>query len=566
MLVAVVLFSSVPLVQAFCEEAASSEAKKPTDPVGLAIERELPRAKSIEGAMLAQKIDDMRFYEGRTFEPAWSGDGARAKDAKALMEGIEGASAHGLDPADYHLAAIQGLGEQLQSVDAFQRDLLLAKRDMLLTDAFLKLAQHLDEGVANPFYSGGNQRKPSSPTDRVAVLTGALASRSVKEALENLAPQTKEYANLQKALTWMQEEAARAQWPKVDDGKKIEPGDANPRVVQVRRRLEAEGFLKPAPAPVEKTRAEIAAEMQAPALGSAEEGYDEQLEAAVKDFQSRYGLEADGVVGKRTILMMNRTPAWRVCQIKINLDRLRALKHVITTERYALVNVPDFSLTISEGGKPVNSMKVIVGRLDRKSPLMSDMIRFIVFSPKWHVPRSIAVKDKLPKIKKDPSFIRRQGMKMYTVGETGIEEVDAETIDWSEVDASNFSYRIVQAAGDANALGRVKFMFPNRHDVYLHDTPTKNLFSHDQRTDSSGCIRISDPVWLAQYLLKDKEDWTRERIDASMRRATPLQEDISEHMPIHILYITAWADDAGIPVFRHDVYGYDAVVAKEICD
>lgn len=565
-LAAVTLALMLPLPQALCEEAPSVETKLPVSRVGMVIERMLPRARSVEGVTLVQKTDDMRFYEERAFEPAWSGDRVRKKNAEDLLEGIEEAQAHGLNPQVYHLAAIKALDEKHSSVEGEARDDLLAKRDILLTDAFFQFAQHLDEGMTNPYYSNRNQRKPPSSTDRVALLRQALLSRDVKGALEGLAPQTPAYANLKKALARFEQESMGAEWPKVGTGKKIEPGDVSPRVVEVRRRLEAEGFLKPAPKPAQPAEpAETDAATATAPEGPGEELYEADVETGVKAFQAAYGLDPDGVIGKRTVIMMNRTPSWRLCQIKVNLDRQRALKHIITTERYALVNVPDFRLTIYEEGKPYHNMKVIVGRLDRKSPLMSDNIRFIVFSPKWHVPTSIAVKDKLPKIKKDPSFVRRHGMKMYTVGETGIEEVDAETVDWSTVDASNFSYRIVQAAGDANALGRVKFMFPNRHDVYLHDTPTKKLFNRDKRTYSSGCIRIADPVWFAEYLLKDKEEWTAERIKASMRRASPLHENLSEHMPIHILYITAWADEEGNPTFRHDVYGYDAAAAKEIC-
>ncbi len=565
-------FSSLP---AYAEETAAKEGgtaeaealSVPATPLAEEISRLLSGTKSIDGVVLVYRGEALAFYEGRAFAPAWSGGRSAVKDSDELLSAVESASTHGLSPSRYHLQAIEALQARLDEAGDSEKDGLAARLDLIKTDAFLSLAHDFECGVTNPFHSNANQRKPRCDIDLSAILTEAVNGDSVKGALESLPPQNERYARLREALAKMREKAANASWPQVSGGKKkIEPGDTDPRVAEVRNRLAAEGYIEAPGLSKAKSRKEINEEMQATSVVPGDDFYDPKLEEAVKRFQRDFGLADDGVIGARTQLMMNRQPDWRVCQIAINLDRLRSLDHVITTERYALVNVPDFSLNIFEGGKPTHKMKVIVGRLDRKSPLMSDRIRFIVFSPKWHVPTSIAVKDKLPKIKKDPSFIRRHGMKVYAVGDTGIEEIEPESVDWSSVDAGNFSYRIVQAAGDANALGRVKFMFPNRHAVYLHDTPTKYLFKRDKRTYSSGCIRIEDPIWFAEYLLSDKEEWDRDRISASMSRATPMHVPISEEMPIHILYLTAWGDENGNPVFRHDVYGYDKVAAKELCD
>jgi murein L,D-transpeptidase YcbB/YkuD len=563
-LVLVLLVSGPALGQ---EPDQAVEEVTPKSPVGAAIEQILPRVKSIEGATLAQKGEDLLFYKGRRFEPAFSGSKGAKKNEKALIGEIEKAPDHGLKAADYHLDAIERLRQQIDEAEDGGRDDLLARLDILLADAFLKLAHDLECGRANPYFStGGNQRPPRCDVDFVAILADAVDDHKVKEALEGLAPQTERYSRLKKALVKAREAAAQGSWPPVSmKVRKIEPGDTSPTVAQVRARLAAEGFIETPGQTKAKSRAEINEEMQRTSAEPGEDYYDDELVEAVKRFQVKYGLGEDGVIGKRTVLMMNREPSWRVCQVKINLDRMRALEHVIVTDRYAMVNIPEFNLTIFEGAKPIKEMKVIVGRLDRKSPLMSDNIRLLVFSPKWHVPTSIAVKDKLPKIKKDPSFIRRHGMTVYSVGDTGIERIEPEEVDWEAVNAGNFPYRLVQGVGDANALGRVKFLFPNRHAVYLHDTPTKYLFKRGKRTYSSGCIRISDPIWFAKYLLDGREGWDEERIKASMRRATPLHVSLEEHMPIHILYITAWGDEEGDPVFRHDVYGFDKVLAKQFC-
>ena len=548
---------------AWAEEAAEEGTFTPTDPVGIIIKGMLPGARSIEGSTLDQKGLDLGFYQARNFDPAW-GSG---KDAKALIEGIEDADSHGLRPGDYHLDGIRSLQEAIDGAPDADRDQLKAKLDILMTDAFFTLAGHLECGKANPYFSNGNQRESRCDVDFVTILTDATAKHDIGDAIEGLPPTGERYRRLKEALVKARETAETASWPPVAmKAKKVEPGDTSPTVSQVRARLVAEGFIEEPGQTKAKSRSEINEEMAQTSADPGENYYDEKLVLAVKRFQAKYGLGEDGVIGERTVLMMNRDPGWRVCQVKINLDRLRALDRVITTDRYALVNIPDFTLTIFDDGKPIKEMGVIVGRLDRKSPLMSDRIRFLVFSPKWHVPTSIAVKDKLPKIKKDPSFIRKHGMTLYAVGETGMERVEPEDVDWESVGAGNFSYRLVQGTGDANALGRVKFLFPNRHAVYLHDTPTKYLFKRGKRTFSSGCIRISDPIWFAEYLLSDKEGWDAERIKSSMRRATPLHVGINEQMPVHILYITAWGDEKGNPVYRHDVYNFDQALSKQFCD
>jgi len=541
---------------------AQDEAGPPRDPVAAEIERTLPSDGRLAGEALMVPASLRRFYERRGFAPAWDKPGGR--DSRGLREAIAGAEGHGLAPDSYHLQAIERLDGSYDEDEPASR----ASRDMLMTDAFLGLAAHLDSGILNPYFSNANQRKPKSDTDLVLVLDEALAGRKVEQRLSALAPQTASYSRLKQALAKAREELGTAVWPKVPKGrkKKIEPGDSDPSIPALRQRLIAEGLIDGPKLSRERAKAKADPDVRMQPSQPPEDFYGEDLVEGVILFQRKYGLKPDGVIGNRTLAMMNRDPQWRICQIRINLDRLRALKGKVNGGRYAVVNVPDFSLTIYEGGKPMHQMKVIVGMLSRKSPLMSDMIRFIVFSPKWHVPTSIAVKDKLPKIRKDPSFIRRHGMRVYSVGDTGIEEVDAESIDWESLSLGNFPYRIVQAAGDANALGRVKFMFPNRHAVYLHDTPTKYLFERGQRTYSSGCIRISDPIWFAKYLLKDKDGWDEDKIKASMRRSSPLTVNIDEHLPIHILYLTAWADENGEAVFRHDVYGFDAAAAKKFCD
>ncbi len=417
-----------------------------------------------------------------------------------------------------------------------------ADLDILLTDSFMTLASNLALGLADPYSFKVVWFKPDGGVDVVALLEKTLGAHAVGKALEGLAPQLDSYSRLEKVLARYEDLAAKGGWSSGLEGEKIEPGASDPRIVDVRRRLAAEGIAVTAAGPDESL-------------------YDDALKDAVIRFQQRHGLTPDGIIGRGTFAAMNATAGWRACQARINLDRMRALAADFSEPKYIAVNVPDYRVKVMEGGREALVIKAIVGRRDRKTPMMSNKVRIIVFSPRWDVPVSIAVKDKLPEIKKDPSFLERHGMKIYSEGA----EIPPEEVDWTAVDSSNFSYHIVQRSGDDNALGRVKFLFPNKDSVYLHDTPTKGLFQNAVRTFSSGCVRIENPTDLAEYLLKGKGEWDRGHIEAAMERKDPLYVNLDEPVPIHIVYITAWSDDDGTPEFRDDVYGRDRSLEKQFC-
>jgi murein L,D-transpeptidase YcbB/YkuD len=294
--------------------------------------------------------------------------------------------------------------------------------------------------------------------------------------------------------------------------------------------------------------------------------YDEDLKSAVMRFQTRHGLNPDGVIGKKTVDAMNVTAGQRLCEIKANMDRLRALDRALSEEHYIIANIPSFSVKAVESGKSVFEMKSIVGTPKNQTPLLSDKMEFVVFSPHWNVPDSIALKEEFEKMREDPSKFKKRGMKVFNQTENGKVEIDYENIDWSQVEAIEFSdnYKIIQNPGEANALGKIKFLFPNLEEVYMHDTPTKSLFTKDLRAFSHGCIRVEQPFDFAEYLLRDYPNWNPEKIKKAADGEKEIFVALKTPVPVYIVYLTAFMAN-GREEFRTDIYSYNRKIMRKFC-
>ena len=243
----------------------------------------------------------------------------------------------------------------------------------------------------------------------------------------------------------------------------------------------------------------------------------------------------------------------------MSLERLKTFSSEDLGERYLLVNVPAFTLDVVEEGRSLISMRTIVGQVkkEHRTPLFSEDLSYLVLNPVWNVPESIATKELLPKIKEDPTYFEKQNYKLISVKEGQRQEVDPKTINWTEIEHENFEFEIKQKSGRGNALGTIKFMFPNRYNVYLHDTSARSLFEHNVRSFSHGCVRIEKPMELAKYLLRDQPEWTVEKINAGIRSEGEKHVMFKTKVPVHIQYHTAWVDGEGRVHFRRDIYGYD---------
>jgi len=282
--------------------------------------------------------------------------------------------------------------------------------------------------------------------------------------------------------------------------------------------------------------------------------YDNALIESVKRFQASQGLDVDGVIGSTTIVAMNVPVQDRIESIILAMERLRWMPEDLG-QQYLIVNIAGFELRRINAGQVEERMAVVVGKPYHRTPVFSDRIRFLEFNPYWNVPPDITIKEELPTLRKSPASLAAQGFEAVR----GDQVIDLGSVDWSTFGAGHFPYQLRQRPGANNALGRVKFMFPNPHNVYLHDSPAQSLFGRNVRAFSHGCIRLSRPLELAEQVLRVSgvKGWTKDRINDVVASTKTTVVNLREPLPVHITYLTAWVDD-GVVNFRQDIYGHDA--------
>ncbi len=483
-----------------------------------------------------------RFYARKNYLPAWNDNGKISKKADSLIEAIEEISNQGLVPEYYHLEAIRDLMEKLR-VDKVNLE-ELAMLDVLLSDAFLMLGCHLSAGCVNPVTVEAEWFLDRTDLAVDVVLEDALEGNNLNESLSFLLPPQAEYFRLMNTLNQYRKIAAKGGWSIVNDEKILEVGDRNESVAKFKERLLNSGDLKH--------------------LGD-ENVFNEDIETAVVRFQKRHGLKTDGIVGTETFRALNVPVDQRVKQIEVNLERMRWASRSLG-HRYIVVNIADYNLRVIEHNETVMTMEVVVGRPYWDTPVFSEKMLYLVLNPSWKVPTSIVRREILPKIKKSPDYLASQGFQVVNGWMDDAEEIDWTTIDWAGMTAGSFKYKIRQAPGPLNPLGRIKFMMPNKFNIYLHDTPARELFSRNSRAFSHGCIRVKSPVELAIYLLQDDTDWTHENVMDAMEKGEELKIELQTPINVHVLYLTSWVDEEGILNFRDDIYGRDKRLYRAMKD
>ena len=488
----------------------------------------------LEGEVINSTQFLPEFYRQRDYRLAWN---AHMDNARALSDRILSSHEEGLVPADYHAAAIQRLlaessGKRLS--EARQVDL-----DIMLSEALARYAYHLRFGKVNPqrLDADWNMQRSFKGQDPVVELQAVIDSADLEAQLNASTTQLPVYKQFKQALASYEAIRAAGGWPVIPEGQTIKPGMQDARVPLLRERLQITGDLS-----------------TAVANGSSE--YDAMLEEAVKHFQLRHGLDADGVVGKGTLAAMNIPVAARINQIRVNLDRARWVSQDVP-ETFVIVDIAGFNARLFRNGEVVWDEPAQVGKPYRKTPVFREDMTYLELNPTWTIPPTILAKDILPKMKKDSSYLQKKNMQVLT--QDG-KVVDPGTIDWSSVSAKGFPYIIRQTPGPHNALGRVKFMFPNPHFVYLHDTPSKELFNRSSRAFSSGCIRVRNPFRLAELLLQDQDGWDRSKIDSAIDSLKQQRVSLTEPVPVLLLYWTVNVDADGMVYFKEDIYERDAKV------
>jgi len=414
------------------------------------------------------------------------------------------------------LRAIDGLAEEGLEPNRYHREALLrlpmdAERDVLASDAFLTAATHLSRGVVDPQFARPSWCGPPARIDVAAVLQSALDDGTIGETLGRVAVRHEGYVRLRNALAAYREVAGNGGWPVVPQGQTLRSGDDDARVAVLRKRLYS---------PTDSTV------------------FDAELEQLVRHFQSHHGITVDGIVGAETLRELNVSAADRVRQIAANMERWRWMPEDLGSS-YILVNIAAFRLDVIEAGRSVLSMKTVVGKEYTRTPFFAARIAEVIVNPWWNVPDSIASKELWPKQRRDPSYFAREHM-VVTNG------------------------RIRQRPGPWNSLGRLKFNMPNGYDVYLHDTPARQLFELPFRAFSHGCIRLERPMDLALYLLRDQPRWTQAAIESDIATGTERTIRLTSPRPVYVLYWTAWVGDDGHMEFHRDHYERDAALTAAL--
>lgn len=468
------------------------------------------------------------FYQRRNWQYAWFINDSLSSAAGTFLN-LVAANDSALHRAFSHDALhelVERINDRRDSVPltpTFMRHLELS-----LTAQFFRFADRKYSGLVQRDLRELDWFIPRRKKDLAQLLDSLVAGRMDLSPIEPLHPQyiaLKRHLPALYGLRWMDA------LPRVDLGRrrKLEPGDRDTAVVLIRERLTALGDL---------TWYDLG-RAQDPHL------YDSTLQAAVQVFQGRHGLLPDGVIGKGFLAQLNTPINDRIRTVLMNMERLRWVPER-TSPDMLLVNIPEFRLHVVESGRTIWSMDVVVGAEATSTVVFTDSLSRIVFSPTWSVPASIVRNEILPAMRRDPGYLARKGM--------------------VRAGGSDALPRIVQEPGPGNALGRVKFLFPNSYSIYLHDTPSKGGFARENRALSHGCVRLSEPKRLAAYLLRNDTAWTEARIDAAMDRRTELGVPVRPRLPVVIGYFTAWVDDDGRLNFRDDIYGHDARLARELFD
>jgi murein L,D-transpeptidase YcbB/YkuD len=469
-------------------------------------------------------------YAKYNYQPIWVNPGS----VRQLIDAIKDSYHDGLTPEDYHLSLIQQLQRALVAKPDSAKQ---AKLDVVLTDSLVRLGYHLLMGKVDPESIDSNWNMDRTlKLDPILKMSTAIESAQVTKLVAGFLPKADFYRNLKQALANYRKIQAEGGWPQVPAGETLKPSMIAPRVTTIRQRLT------------------VTADMPAVSMESAL--YDAAVEAGVKQFQQRHGFEEDGVVGKGTLAAMNVPVKARIDQIRVNLDRARWVLHNLPQE-FVVVDIAGFNVRYMRNGQEIWKTRAQVGKAYRKTPVFRDSIRYIEFNPTWTVPPTILRKDILPKIKHDPEYL--QNKNMVVLNQKGT-QIDPVTINWSQYPDKSFPYLIRQQPGPKNALGRVKFIFPNKHSVYLHDTPSKSGFKRAGRAFSSGCIRVQYPFHFAKLLLEDKPGWDRAKIDATVESLKTTRINLSKPLTVMLLYWTATVDDQNRVVFKQDIYDRDGAV------
>lgn len=470
----------------------------------------------------------MEFYANRNYTPAWLTDGTLTNKARALIARIAAADTDGLDPAAFTLPS-SDLGKY-----AKPQSEVAARADIMLSQAVAEYARQAYAGRVDPGEIGSAIGYERHSPNLFAALSWISVSPDPAQALAAYNPQQPEFAKLRDKLAEIRSASADEPLAKVPPGNSLKLGVEDARVSFLRQRLG------------------LPSGVSSPAL------YDESVAEAVKTFQRSSGLKADGIVGPNTLAKLNADPVNPIPMILVNMEKWRWMPRDLG-RFYVRVNIPDFTVDIYKDGTPIHTTRIVVGKPTQQTPIFSDEIEHIVVNPAWNVPASIARNELLPAARRNPGAL--SGYQVFALIKGRYRAINPRRINWRRIDTRRIQIR--QPPGSRNALGKVKFMFPNKHSVYLHDTPAKSLFSKDYRAYSHGCMRVMNPMEFAEVLLSEEP-----KLDSAYLKSLygnrERRVNLTHNVPVHITYFTAWVDQSGALQVRDDVYGHDKRIDERL--
>jgi murein L,D-transpeptidase YcbB/YkuD len=478
-----------------------------------------------------------KLYAANGYELLWQD----TENRDALYREISRSAEDGLAPRDFHWPTFRELAVQSQT-STIDRE-IEAKFDIIVSDALVRLGYQLLYGKVRPdkLDPDWNYSRPLFGQDPVNVILSALKTNAIPQLFSQLRIKHPYYLALKSALRSHREIAASGGWRSLPTGPALRKGMSGKRVANLRYRLAESGDLG-------------LGERSDPVL------FDKSIENAARRFQVRHGLDADGIVGRKTLEALNISVEARIEQIRVNMERARWVLRDIGDD-FIIVNIAGFYLRLIEDSNVRWQSSVIVGTPYRKTPVFTAPMRYLEFNPTWTVPPTIMLEDILPKVKSEPGYLQRNDFRLVNFQR---QPVDMAAIDWKDVESGKFPYLIVQQPGPRNSLGLVKFMFPNEHAVYIHDTPNRGQFKSTSRTFSSGCIRVEKPFELADLLLSGRKDWQPDQVAKIIASKATTRINMPKSLPVLLLYWTVDPEPGGGVQFYPDIYNRDAKVLKAL--
>ncbi len=483
-----------------------------------------------------------QFYTNHKYLPVWTAVGRIKPEADSLLTLLRHSYQDGLNPFDYHTKELkemeQQINEGLQSTNSVDPG-LLADFEVTMSDAYLLYVRHMELGRVGPLVSYPDWQVSRRSLNILDFYNQAIAQNNLVTSLGKLTPTYSGYADLKAQLAKYQQIASDGGWQTIPAGKDLKAGSVDSRVEILQKRLAATEDYK-----LDDTDEQAAK-------------YDDDTTKAVKQFQRNNGLKASGVVDKTTLQSLNVSVEMRIKQIQLNMDRMRWLPNNMGN-KYLMVNIPNYSLVIVNAQQIDLAMPVIVGGGgNNKTCVVNSKITTLELNPFWGIPNRIATKEYLSKIQKDPSYLEQHNIRVFNPQNN--QEIDPTGIDWQRVTQANFSYFLRQDPGKKNALGKLKFLFPNDCGIYLHDTSNPNLFGKKARSLSHGCVRVSQPLNLADYLISSTPNWDDDKLESAINTGKHRWLKLADPLEIHIVYQTAWVESNGQLQFRNDIYKADNI-------